>query len=144
MSGPEAGGNVYVTGYSYATWGSPLHAHSGGPEIVVIKMTDAVPNDFNGDSKTDILWRNTAYGDNVIWYMDGPNFIGWAQLMTVPDPDWTIVGTGYFNDDGKPDILWRNTNSGENVVWQTNGATFIGWDYVLPTVTDPRWKIVGR
>ncbi len=26
----DGSGNVYVTGYSDATWGSPLHAHSGG------------------------------------------------------------------------------------------------------------------
>ncbi len=98
--------------------------------------------DFDGDGKTDILWRNTDSGLNVVWYMDGANFKGWAYLLTVTDQDWTIVGTDDFDRDGKPDILWRNTDSGQNVVWYMDGANFKGWAY-LPTVTDPEWKIVG-
>ena len=27
----------------------------------------AADNDFNGDGKSDILWRNTSTGDNAIW-----------------------------------------------------------------------------
>src|SRR3990172_9329001 len=33
-----AGGNVYVMGASTATWGTPLNAHSGGWDIVVLKL----------------------------------------------------------------------------------------------------------
>ncbi len=90
----DVGGNVYVTGWSDTTWGSPLHAHSGGDEIVVLKMANAVEGDFDGDGKLDLLWRNTSSGDNVVWYMDGATFIGWDCLPAVGDPDWTIVGTG--------------------------------------------------
>ncbi len=100
---------------------------------------------FNDDSRPDILWRNTNSGDNVVWYMNGATFIGWDYLLpTVDDPNWTIVGTGYFNADSMPDILWRNTSTGENVVWYMNGKDFAGWDYILPTVTDQDWKIVGQ
>ena len=34
----DTNGNVYVTGYSYATWGSPLNPHSGNSDIVVLKL----------------------------------------------------------------------------------------------------------
>ena len=38
----DAGGNVYVTGVSDATWGSPLNSHSGNNDIVVLKLARAV------------------------------------------------------------------------------------------------------
>ncbi len=32
--------------------------------------------DFNGDGKIDILWRKTSTGENVVWYMNGAQFLG--------------------------------------------------------------------
>ena len=40
--------------------------------------------------KTDILWRNTGTGDNVVWHMDGINLTRWIALFT--DQNWKIVG----------------------------------------------------
>ena len=37
----DTSGNVYVTGYSDATWGSPLNAHSGGGDIFVLKLNSS-------------------------------------------------------------------------------------------------------
>jgi hypothetical protein len=48
--------------------------------------------DFNGDSKPDILWRNTSTGANAIWYMNGVNLIGITDLPALPNPDYAIVG----------------------------------------------------
>ena len=47
----DTNGNVYVTGYSYATWGSPLNPHSGSSDIVVLKL----------DSSGTYQWH-TFYG----------------------------------------------------------------------------------
>jgi hypothetical protein len=50
--------------------------------------------DFNGDGKTDILWRNQGPGTDIgnlyIWMMDGPNVVG---------------GTGYTA--AQADLGWR-------------------------------------
>ena len=126
VSGPDM---VYVTGYSTNSWNgpagqAPLHARTGGSwEIFVLKTATTVKNDFNSDGKPDILWRNTATGENAYWYMNGTTIIGSASILTLPDQNWTIVGTGDFNSDGKPDILWRNTATGENAYWYMNGTT---------------------
>jgi hypothetical protein len=75
--------------------------------------------DFDGDGKSDILWRDTA-GDVAIWFMNGtqtPQSVGIGNVPTV----WSIVGTGDFNGDGKGDILWRDT-SGNVAVWLMNGT----------------------
>ncbi len=127
----------YMNGKDFAGWDYLIAVNDQAWTIVGT-------GDFNGDGKPDILWRNTTSGENVVWYMNGKDFAGWDYLLpTVSDQTWTIVGTGDFNGDGKPDILWRNTTSGENVVWYMNGKDFAGWDYLLPTVSDQTWTIVG-
>ena len=54
---------------------------ASGTQVQVLSTTDlgvvptswnvAVTGDFNGDGKSDILWRNTN-GDTSIWFMNGP------------------------------------------------------------------------
>jgi hypothetical protein len=63
--------------------------------------------DFNGDGKSDILWRDTN-GDVYIWLMNGFQLISSADLGNDPLV-WSIAGVGDCNGDGTNDILWRNT-----------------------------------
>jgi hypothetical protein len=98
--------------------------------------------DFNGDGKTDILWRNKTTGQNVVWLMNGANYSSYAELLQVADTNWKIVGTGDFNGDGKTDILWRNMSTGHNVVWLMDGVNYGGYAWLLE-VTDTNWQIVG-
>src|SRR5262249_26845510 len=52
-------------------------------------------NDFNGDHRSDILWRNDngQFGD---WLADANgNFVG-NPVLTGVSADWKIVGTGDF------------------------------------------------
>jgi subtilisin family serine protease len=67
---------------------------------------------------------------------------GTANLCTVTDTSWQIVGTGDFNGDEKVDILWRNYANGKNSVWYMNGVAVIGGAN-LCSVTDTSWQIVG-
>jgi len=111
---------------------------------------------FNPNAKTEIVWRNTSTGENMIWYMRGTTVLNTKMLLTVPDQSWMIVGTADFNNDGKKDVLWRNYSigydySGMNVVLyydrydylNKTDPAFTGWDVVPPQVPDPDWKIVG-
>ena len=98
--------------------------------------------DFDNDTHVDILWRNSASGINVVWFMNGTEWVSSAELLPVGDLTWQIAGTGDFNNDTHVDILWRNSLSGENVVWNMNGTTWIG-SAVLLGVSDQTWQIVG-
>jgi hypothetical protein len=98
--------------------------------------------DFNGDGKTDILWRNKSTGQNVVWFMNGTTYSSYAELVQVSDTNWEIVGTGDFNGDGKTDILWRNKSTGQNVVWFMNGTTYKSSSEFMQ-VPDTNWEIVG-
>ena len=62
--------------------------------------------DFNGDGKSDLLWRNDA-GVTAIWDMNDGAILDGSSLGAVP-LNWHIAGTGDFNGDHKSDILWRN------------------------------------
>ncbi len=53
------------------------------------KMVGAA--DFNSDGKPDLLWRNTANGQNAVWYMDGTTRTGSGFLPQLADQNWMMV-----------------------------------------------------
>jgi hypothetical protein len=76
--------------------------------------------DFNGDTHTDILWRDSNTGTVAIWFLAGALFDSSAVLGVVPG-DWSLVQTGDFNGDGLSDILWRHS-SGTVAIWFMNSG----------------------
>ena len=50
-----------------------------------------IPADFNGDGKSDLIWRNTQTGENLVWLMDGATQIGTGTLTAVPDLNWRLA-----------------------------------------------------
>lgn len=94
--------------------------------------------DYNGDGLSDILWRNSINGQNVVWR--SANQALPFTLATVADVDWQIVGTGDFNKDGRTDVVWRHASNGQNAIWLSgNRNTQIG----VVAVTNTAWRIVG-
>lgn len=115
--------------------------------------------DFNGDGKTDLLWRNYKTGENTVWFMNGSKFLSnsatpqagdSAALLRFEDVNWQIEGAGDFNGDTKTDIVWRNTRTGDTAIWFLNGTQFInnnaapqlGTDYAFTLkVSDLNWRV---
>jgi hypothetical protein len=50
----------------------------------------AAVGDFDGDSKSDILWHNNATGQNQIWFMNGGTLTTAAWLATTADLNWSL------------------------------------------------------
>ncbi|MGC2300681.1 MAG: FG-GAP-like repeat-containing protein, partial [Acidobacteriaceae bacterium] len=98
------------------------------------------PHDFNGDCKSDVLWRNSATGEVEIWFMNGTTFAGSASLGHVSSA-WVIQDVDDFNADGYADILWRNTTTGEVYLWFMNGAMSVGGGSLGSVSSD--WRIAG-
>jgi hypothetical protein len=94
--------------------------------------------DFNGDGKSDILWRDAA-GNVSIWQLDGYSI---ADSSTIAGTwtGWAIVDSADFNGDGKSDILWRNT-SGEVAIWLMDGTTVSSYRSIGNV--EMEWSIAG-
>jgi hypothetical protein len=97
--------------------------------------------DFNGDGKTDLLWRNRTTGANAIWLMSGSTYNS-LQLQSSTDPNWDVAGVADFDGDGKADILWYNANTGGVQVWLMHGGAQP--DVVpLQATSDRNWRIAA-
>jgi glucose/arabinose dehydrogenase len=97
--------------------------------------------DFDGDGKSDILWRNQVSGENYIYPMLGVAIKPTeGYVRTVSDLNWQVAGVGDFNGDGKDDIVWRNSSTGETYVYLMTGNAIAGEGY-LRTVADQGWQI---
>ena len=99
-------------------------------------------DDFLGSGQADVLWRNEATGEVLVWLMSDEDSVGLvAQLPTVLDQNWKIQGLGDLNYDNKPDVVWRNIVTGENLIWLMEGVDIVGVQN-LPGV-GAGWTIVG-
>jgi hypothetical protein len=89
-------------------------------------LTVAGIGDFDGDGRSDILWRDTD-GAVSIWEMNG--LLKRAEaLIWNPGPEWLVAGVADHDGDGRSDILWRHAptagvDNTEMQVWTMNGLT---------------------
>ena len=140
------GGSLTLTGFTGTLVAS---AAAGGGVQLSIQATvipDAA-NDFNGDGRSDILWRNVD-GTLSNW-LGQPNggFVPNDANAAVNVPlDWHVIATGDLNGDGRDDILWRNADgtlsnwlgqaNGSFTPNNANGAVFVPTDWNVIGVAD--------
>jgi hypothetical protein len=91
-------------------------------------VADAM-GDYNGDGKTDVLWRGTQDGQVTLWQMNNNQIGAVADLGHVPTSYSIVSGTSDFTGDGKSDILWHGNDDGQTTLWAMNGAS-------IQTLTD--------
>jgi hypothetical protein len=104
----------------------------------------ASPHDFNGNGKSDILWRNNANGWVSVWLMNGQAVKSVGLVGNHPVPTtWHIAGTGDFDGDGKADLVWRNNANGWVSVWLMNGKAVKSVGLVGDHPVSTKWHIAG-
>ena len=82
--------------------------------------------DFNGDGKSDLLYRNDATGQVYMFLMNGPSIAGGGMVYSEANLAWKIISVGDYNGDGKADILYRNFATGQVYELQMNGLSVSG------------------
>jgi Ca2+-binding RTX toxin-like protein len=110
-----SGGSLTLVGVS----GPLASVPSGSGSVVHLQLAAStdVRNDFNGDGRSDILWRHSS-GQLVDWLgtASGGFADNGANSFYSVATSWSVAGIGDFNGDGRDDILWRNQN-GQMVDW---------------------------
>jgi glucose/arabinose dehydrogenase len=132
-----------VTTFGEDEAGELYVVHQGGTIHRLDFGALASTHDFDGDTQSDIAWRNTN-GDAAIWLMT-TNQSGGAQILSSADygivpTSWQLVGQRDFNGDGKADLLWSNSN-GDTSIWLMNGTTVSSTSDL--GIVGNGWAIVG-
>ncbi len=114
----DSSGNIYVTGYSYGTWGTPLHpfdtSGSVNPDLSVLKLTSngsLVWNTFYGSGAGDTgdIGNDIAVDGSSNVYVTGYSSGTWGT----PLHPFDTSGSGY------PDISVLKLTSSGSLVWNT-------------------------
>ncbi len=106
--------------------------------VVPHEPQSAVRNDFNGDGKSDVFWRNLSDGRNIVWW--AADFANQFNPGSVITQSWSVVGAGDYDGDGKSDLFWRNAADGQNIVWPSADGS---QKRSLTTITGLDWKVVA-
>ena len=69
----------------------PSLIRCGSPRTVPPAWIIAATGDFNGDGKSDILWRDNSTGTVSIWFTNGVQVLSFGSLGAV-GANWTIQG----------------------------------------------------
>ena len=115
------------------------------PEILPGQFSNAdAPNDFNGDGRSDILWRNVdGQMSNWLGQANGGFIQNNANAAAVVPVAWQIAGTGDFNGDGRDDILWRNVDGQISNWLATAAGGFTQNNANAAAVVPTAWHVVG-
>jgi Tannase and feruloyl esterase/FG-GAP-like repeat len=137
------GSTTLVNGVPVASNPSDL---ANASNYTCINLVQTATHDFNGDRKSDILWRDLS--NNIgMWLMNGPTISQTGVLGNV-SAFWSVVGqrdftgTGFVGsgNNGDADVLWRDT-AGDVGMWLMNG-TQIESSTTLGNVPTS-WSVVG-
>jgi trimeric autotransporter adhesin len=122
-----------------ATYGAA--AASVTIRILPAAGTNAVPFDFDGDRRSDIVWHHATLGEVWLWRMGGAERLSESFVRTVPDTSFEIRGFGDQNGDRNADLLWRSRTTGDVYFWSMNGSMPEAETYVANV--DQSYDIVG-
>jgi hypothetical protein len=144
----DGNGNVYVTGYSAATWNgpggeAPLHAHSGDADTFVLKLDDSGAyqwHTFYGSAGEDFSWWGIATDETGNVYVAGMSTATWnGPAGQSPLHAYTGAGDIFvlellrassgsdFDADGETDIAAFHHPSDQFFTFTSGNLGQYGW-----------------
>ena len=101
--------------------------------------------DFDGDGRSDLLWRNVVTGKVVAWRAGNPA----APLVLghAPGSGWQIAATGVMSTPYFTDLVWRDDATGALQVWPAGLALealpVVVRDAAADPINYPDWDLLG-
>jgi hypothetical protein len=89
--------------------------------MLVLSGAADAGNDFNGDGKSDVVWRQPN-GQIAIWSMDGLGVPSYRITGPVMDNTWIFAGAGYFGGGAPNSVLWLSAGHAPMVWYMQNGG----------------------
>jgi hypothetical protein len=147
-----SGGDINADGFSDLIVGAPFNDGGGtdagrayvvyGRPALKLDLAIGFDGDFNGDGRSDILWRDGS-GQLADWLANtkggfAPNGAVQASVPT----DWRVAGAGDFDGDGRDDVLWRHRD-GTVTDWLANASAGFNANNSLLAHVPTDWKIAG-
>jgi len=111
----------------------------------IVGWTLNATGDFNGDSKSDLLFGNTTQGEVPIMILDGETILTDGVVLELDFAlGYASFGTGDFNADGIDEIVLFNASTGGVDLVTLSGTTFVSRDAVagLPDL-GAGWSLIG-
>lgn len=85
-------------------------------------LIDAKRVDFNGDGRSDLLWRLEDNSHLALWTMNGSVRTGGAGFPV--GSGWQVMAAADFRGDGRADLIWSD---GTNMqIWDGTASGFVG------------------
>lgn len=109
------------------------------PATVPVSWKIGAVGDFDGDSRSDVLWQNSD-GQVGVWLMNG----GSIRAQTFPlvvDSSWQARAVTDVDDNGTNEVVWHHT-SGQVTVWFMSGGNIARQTYPGPPAASP-WQLQG-
>jgi len=122
--------------------------------------------DFDGDGKTDVLWRDPTRTQTTLWLMDDTKFTpatvvpASTSVFSAPDSlfdggfdsgapraaplaaDAAIVAASDVNGDGRADVVIADAR-GDTSIWQMQGASVVATGVIPPSGDMPYTEFTG-
>jgi Beta-propeller repeat len=126
----DASGNIYVAGYSLATWGTPLNPHSGSSDIVVIKFNSSGVyqwNTFYGSASND-YGNGIAVDSSGNVYVTGESNASWGSPIN-PHSGFDDIMVLKLNSSGV--YQWNtfygsaSNDYGNSITFDTSGNVYV-------------------
>jgi len=110
----DGSGNVYVAGYSYATWGSPVRAYTSDTDAFAAKLGSngsLTWNTFLGGSGSDFGYAIAVDGSGNV-YVTGYSYATWGSPVRAYTSGWDVFAAKLGSDGS---LTWNTFLGGSGI-----------------------------
>lgn len=101
-------------------------------------------SDFDGDGRTDLLFRNHNTGGIWLYTLNSGQVVRSMSVATVPPSSgWAPADLKDYNNDGRTDILWYNSTTGGIWLYVMNGGQVVASGSLGTVAPSTGWLPTG-